>query len=83
LLVTVEVGETAVTLPVTLVPVSAESVTVAGWPTSILVASASAKPATTSSFFRFSIVTAPPEELDWLLEDVLCVVAPCDELLDD
>jgi len=67
LLVTVEVGDTAVTLPVTVVLVSAASVTVAGWPTLILVASASAKPATTSSFFRFSIVTKPELLLDELV----------------
>ena len=50
------------TLPATAVFGSAESVTVAVWPTLILVASASAKPATTSSFARFAIVTTMPEE---------------------
>ena len=49
LLETVEVGETAITAPESSVFGNAASEAVAGWPTLILVMSASAKPAATSS----------------------------------
>src|SRR5437868_4985117 len=63
LLTTVDVPETDVTLPATSVLGSAGNVTVAGWPTAIFVASASAKPATISSLSRVASVTKE-EELD-------------------
>ncbi len=59
---TVDVGETAVTLPSICTLDSAESVTEAVWPALIFTASASGKPATTWSFFMFSIVTTDDEE---------------------
>ena len=64
MLTTVEVLETAMTLPATSVFVSAGKVIVAGWPTASFVASASAKPATTSSWCSESIVTKPDEDDD-------------------
>jgi hypothetical protein len=64
LLTTDDVGETAVTTPLTSVLGSAESVTVAGCPTAILEASDSAKLATTSRLLSPWIVMKLEEELD-------------------
>jgi hypothetical protein len=64
LLTTDEVGETAVTTPLTSVLARAESVTVAGCPTAIFAASASAKFATTSRLSSPSMVMKVDDELD-------------------
>ena len=64
MLTTDDVGDTAVTVPLTSVLVSAERVTVAGCPTAILEASDSAKLATTSRLSSPWIVIKVDEELD-------------------
>ena len=64
LLTTDEVGDTAVTTPLTSVSASADSVTVAGWPTAIFEASDSAKLATTSRLSSPWMVMKLDEELD-------------------
>ena len=74
LLTTVEVLETAITFPATLVFGRAEKVTVAGSPTASFVASASANPETTCSLSSESIVMNP-DELD---DDVLLPVVAAD-----
>src|SRR5271154_3907744 len=67
-----EVGDTDATTPATSVEGRAASVTVAGCPTAIFVASASAKPATTSSRWRLSMVTKAVEddELDEAFDEL-------------
>jgi hypothetical protein len=74
LLDTVDVGETAVTVPESSVFGSAASVVVAVSPTLMLVMSASAKPATTSSCPRLVTVMNADEDVDELVE--LEVAAP-------
>jgi hypothetical protein len=83
LLTTDEVGDTAVTTPLTSVLASAESVTVAGCPTAILEASDSAKLATTSRLPSPWMVMKLDEELDEeepLLDEPLLDEPPEDAL---
>jgi len=70
LLTTDDVGDTAVTTPLTSVLERADSVIVAGWPTAIFVASASAKFATTSRLPRLSMVMKVDDEPELVDEPV-------------
>ena len=76
MLTTDDVGDTAVTTPLTSVLERADSVIVAGWPTAIFVASASAKLATTSRLPRLSMVMKLDDEPELVDE-------PVPELADD